>query len=67
MIVTFRYNTPNSFVLNSETKNIDYVPNVGTLVKIKNNKYKVSSVIYDLDDNIFNVKLEYIHGLSSNK
>lgn len=64
MIVNFLYSL--DFKLLQETKNIDFVPTVGSLVKIGCFKYKVTSVIYVLDDNYFNVKLERIHDLSSN-
>ena len=66
MIVKFLYHDPSSFVLNTEVKNIDFVPQVGNYIKIKNIKYKVSSVTYCLDVNYFSVKLEHSHDLSSN-
>lgn len=66
MTVKFLYHNPSSFVLNTEVKNIDFVPQVGNYIKIKNIKYKVSSVTYCLDANYFSVKLEHYHDLSSN-
>ena len=66
MTVKFLYPNPSSFVLNTEVKNIDFVPQVGNYIKIKNIKYKVSSVTYCLDTNYFSVKLEHSHDLSSN-
>ena len=66
MNVEFLYHNPNSFKLISESKNIDFVPQVGTSIRVGNNKYKVSSVTYCLDANYFSVKLEHSHDLSSN-
>lgn len=66
MTVKFLYHNPSSFVLNTEVKNIDFVPQVGNYIKIKNIKYKVSLVTYCLDANYFSVKLEHSHDLSSN-
>lgn len=67
MNVEFLYHDRTSFKLNSISKNIDFVPQVGTSIITGNSKYKVSSVTYYLDSNYFSVKLEHSHDLFSNR